>query len=192
MRGRAGTEWLRSPATRPSKGPPGEAADRCHVLRRHLDILPAGDREDGDVDAGQCRPRVVGDEVAPPAAPMASRRAHLRAPAGRGTYPGPGEAAAMTPEEHSRAFMAYVAGLLADVDRYLAAGTPDLSRDGAGYTVAGMYLTDAERAGFLRDLAAIVRPLLANAPGKGRRRRMLYSIFLPEPDSRSAVRTHQH
>jgi hypothetical protein len=40
-------------------------------------------------------------------------------------------------EGHSSAFMAYVAGLLADFDRYLAAGTPDLSRDGAGYTVAG-------------------------------------------------------
>ena len=104
----------------------------------------------------------------------------------------PGEAAAMTPEEHSRAFMAYVAGLLADFDRYLAAGTPDLGRDGAGYTVAGLYLTDAELAGFLRDFAAIVQPLLANAPGKGRRRRMLYTIFLPEPDSKSAVRTHQH
>ena len=101
----------------------------------------------------------------------------------------PGEAAAMTPEEHSRAFMAYVAGLLADFDRYLAAGTPDLGRDGAGYTAAGLYLTDAELTGFLRDFAAIVQPLLANAPGKGRRRRMLYSIFLPEPDSRSAART---
>src|ERR1700729_345968 len=55
----------------------------------------------------------------------------------------PGEAATMTPDEHSRAFMAYVAGLLADFDRYLAAGTPDLGRDGAGYTVAGLYLTDA-------------------------------------------------
>jgi DNA-binding transcriptional ArsR family regulator len=95
----------------------------------------------------------------------------------------PGEAAAMTPEEHSRAFMAYVAGLLADFDRYLAAGTPDLTRDRAGYTVAGMYLTDAELAGFLRDFAAIVQPLLANAPGKGRRRRIVYSVFLPEPDT---------
>jgi hypothetical protein len=44
-----------------------EAADRCHVLRRHPDILPAGNREDGDVDTGQCRPRVVGEEVAQPA-----------------------------------------------------------------------------------------------------------------------------
>jgi hypothetical protein len=101
----------------------------------------------------------------------------------------PGEAAAMTPEEHSRAFMAYVAGLLADFDRYLAAGTPDLGRDGAGYTVAGLYLTDAELTGFLRDLAAIVQPLLANAPGKGRRRRMLYTIFLAEPDGTSAARS---
>jgi len=96
----------------------------------------------------------------------------------------PGELAAMTPEEHSSAFMAYVAGLLADFDHYLAAGTLDPVRDGAGYTVAGLYLTDAELAGFLREFAAIVQPLLANAPGKGRRRRMLYTIFLPEPDSR--------
>ena len=104
----------------------------------------------------------------------------------------PGEAAAMTPEEHSRAFKAYVAGLLADFDRNLSAGTPGLGRDGAGYTVAGLYLTDAELAGFLRDFAALVQPLLANAPGKGRRRRMIYSVFLPEPDSRTAVRTHEH
>src|ERR1700735_220720 len=74
----------------------------------------------------------------------------------------PGEAATMTPDEHSRAF---VAGLLADFDRYLAAGTPDLGRDGAGYTVAGLYLTDAELTGFLRDFAAIVPPLSANPPG---------------------------
>ena len=104
----------------------------------------------------------------------------------------PGEAAAMTPDEHSRAFMGYVAGLLADFDRYLAAGTPDLGRDGAGYTLAGLNLTDAELTGFLRDFAAIVQPLLANAPGQGRRRRMLYTIFLPEPDSRRAARAHGH
>jgi DNA-binding transcriptional ArsR family regulator len=99
----------------------------------------------------------------------------------------PGEAAAMTPEEHSRAFTAYVAGLLADFDRYLAAGPPDLGHDGAGYTVAGLYLTDTELTGFLRDLAAIVQPLLANAPGNERRRRILYTIFLPQPDSTTAA-----
>jgi predicted DNA-binding transcriptional regulator YafY len=92
---------------------------------------------------------------------------------------GPNEAAAMTPEEHARAFMAYVAGLLADFDRYLAVGVPDLARDGVGYRVAGLWLTDAELASFLLDLAAVVRPRLANAPAKGRQRRILYSVFLP-------------
>lgn len=77
-------------------------------------------------------------------------------------------------------------------ERRCSAGTPDLVRDGVGYIVAGLYLTDAELAEFLRDLATIVQPLLANAPGKGRRRRILYTIFLPEPDSASVVRTHEH
>src|ERR1019366_3715262 len=45
---------------------------------------------------------------------------------------GPAEAAAMTPAEHSHAFMAFAAGLLTDFDRYLATGTPDFVRDGVG------------------------------------------------------------
>jgi hypothetical protein len=96
---------------------------------------------------------------------------------------GPDEAAAMTPDEHAQAFMAYIAGLLADFDRYLAAGKPDPLRDGADYRVAAMWLTDAEFADFLRDLAAIAQPRLANAPGEGRRRRMLYSVMLPGPEN---------
>src|SRR5437588_8893356 len=54
------------------------------------------------------------------------------------------EAAAMTPDEHAQAFMAYVAGLLADFDRYLGAGPPNLARDGVTYRAAAMWLTDAE------------------------------------------------
>lgn len=96
---------------------------------------------------------------------------------------GPGEARAMTAEEHSRAFMAYIAGLLADFDRYLATGPIDPVADGADYRVAAMWLTDAEFSEFLRDLAVIAQPRLANAPGKGRRRRMLYSVLLPGPDN---------
>jgi DNA-binding transcriptional ArsR family regulator len=94
----------------------------------------------------------------------------------------PGEIAAMTPDEHAQAFMAYVAGLLADFDRYLAAGPPDPVRDGAVYQVAAMWLTDPEFADFLRDLRTIAQPRLANAPGKGRRRRLLYTILLPAPE----------
>ncbi len=95
---------------------------------------------------------------------------------------GPGEAAAMTAEEHGRAFMAYVAGMLADADRYLASGAPDPVRDGADYRVGAMWLTDAEFLELLRDLAAIVQPRLANPPGGERRRRMVYTVFLPAPE----------
>jgi len=93
----------------------------------------------------------------------------------------PGEAAAMTAEQHMQAFTAYVAGMLADADRYLASGPVDPVRDGASYRMAAMWLTDAEFAEFILDLVAVVQPRLANAPGKGRRRRVFYTVSLPEP-----------
>lgn len=93
----------------------------------------------------------------------------------------PDEVAAMTPDEHAQAFMAYVAGLLADFDRYVATGVKDPAREGADYRVGAMWLTDEEFADFLRDLRAVFQPRLANPPGKGRRRRMIYTVFLPDP-----------
>jgi hypothetical protein len=93
----------------------------------------------------------------------------------------PGEAKAMTAGEHMQAFTAYVAGMLADADRYLASGPADPARDGAGYRMAALWLTDAEFMEFSRDLVAVFQPRLANAPGKGRRRRMVYNVILPEP-----------
>ncbi len=95
----------------------------------------------------------------------------------------PDEIAHMTLDQHAQAFMAYVAGMLADFDRYLTTGTPDPGQDGVGYRVAAMWLTDAELAGLLHDLAAVVTPRLANAPGKRRRRRMLYSVIFPAPET---------
>jgi hypothetical protein len=96
---------------------------------------------------------------------------------------GPGEAAAMTVADHTNAFMAYIAGLLTDFDRYLAAGAPDPVRDGGDYRTFAMWLTDAEFAEFLRDFGAVVQPRLANAPAKGRRRRIVYTVLLPAPET---------
>jgi hypothetical protein len=44
-----------------------------------------------------------------------------------------------------------------------------------------MWLTDAELAAFMRELATVVQPRLANAPGSGRERRILYTVLLPSP-----------
>jgi DNA-binding transcriptional ArsR family regulator len=96
----------------------------------------------------------------------------------------PDEVEAMSIDEHAHAFMAYVAGLLGDFDRYLA-HAPDPGRDGADYRVGAMWLTDAEHADFLRDLVRVFQPRLANAPTKDRRRRVSYTVFLPAPEGSS-------
>jgi DNA-binding transcriptional ArsR family regulator len=101
----------------------------------------------------------------------------------------PDEIAAMTLDDHADAFLAYVAGLLGDFDRYVATEPEHPGQDGAGYRVAAMWLTDAELADYLRELAAISQPRLANAPGPGRRRRMLYTVLLPAPETESAAET---
>jgi hypothetical protein len=100
----------------------------------------------------------------------------------------PGEVAAMSLDEHGSAFLAYVAGLLGDFDRYLATEPEEPARDGAGYRVAAMWLTDAELAAYQRDLAAISLPRLANAPGGRRRRRMLYTVMLPAPEESGSTK----
>lgn len=96
---------------------------------------------------------------------------------------GPDEVAAMTADDHRQAFMAFVAGLLADADRYLRRGDIDPLRDGVTYRMAGMWLDDAEYASMLRDLYRVLAPRLANAPKAGRRRRILATVLLLGDDA---------
>ena len=96
---------------------------------------------------------------------------------------GPDEIASMSADEHRQAFMAFVAGLLADVDRYLQREDADPLRDGVGYRLAGMWLDDTEYAELLRDLVRMLQPRLANAPRKGRRRRILATVLLLGDDA---------
>ena len=89
----------------------------------------------------------------------------------------------MSADDHRQAFMAFVAGLLADADRYLRRPGFDPTRDGVSYRMAGMWLDDAEYAALLRDLARVVQPRLANAPKNGRRRRLLATVLLLGDDA---------
>lgn len=92
----------------------------------------------------------------------------------------PDEIARMTPEEHGQAFMAYVAGMLADADRYLASGQVDPLIDGADYRAGALWLTNEEYAAFLQELAVVIQPHLQHGPGEGRSRRLLYGVVLPD------------
>jgi Helix-turn-helix domain len=93
------------------------------------------------------------------------------------------EIAKMTPDEHRQAFLAFVAGLIGDADRYLARGDIDPLRDGASYNLAAMWLDDAEFAEFVRELVTVVQPRLAYSPKPGRARRILATVLLPGADS---------
>ncbi len=88
----------------------------------------------------------------------------------------------MTVDEHRQAFTAFVAGLLGDFDRYLARGDIDPVGDGVSYNLAALWLDDAELGELRHDIARIFGPRLANAPGPGRKRRILGSVLLPGED----------
>jgi hypothetical protein len=92
----------------------------------------------------------------------------------------PDEIEKMTLDEHRQAFMAFVGGLLADFDRYLARDDIDIPRDGGSYRLAAMWLDNAELAALAHDLNRILQPRLANPPRPGRERRVLATVFIPK------------
>jgi hypothetical protein len=93
------------------------------------------------------------------------------------------QVARMTPQEHRQAFLTFVAGLIGDAERYLARPHIDPIRDGASYSLAGLWLDDQEMIEFLRDLYAVVQPRAANARRPGRTRRILATVLLPGEES---------
>jgi hypothetical protein len=93
------------------------------------------------------------------------------------------EIGTMSAEDHRQAFLAFVAGLLADFDRYLARDDRDFLRDGVGYRLAAFWLDDAEYAELMLELARVLQPRAANPPGPGRSRRILGYVLLPGADA---------
>jgi hypothetical protein len=92
---------------------------------------------------------------------------------------GPDQLATMSTDDHRQAFMAFVAGLLGDFDRYLARDAIDLVRDGVSYSIAGLWLDDAEFTELLRELGRVLASRLAKPPRASRKRRILGSVLLP-------------
>jgi len=89
------------------------------------------------------------------------------------------EIAGMQTADLRAMFVAFFAGLLGDVDRYLARGNPDVLRDGVAFGLEGLWLTDAELTELARELTIVLADRRANQPGGGRRRRLLASLWLP-------------
>ncbi|MGY1618563.1 helix-turn-helix domain-containing protein [Geodermatophilus sp. SYSU D00691] len=99
----------------------------------------------------------------------------------RAASPSAAELASLSGEEHRNAFGTFVAGVLADFDRYLdrAGEPPDLTRDGVGYRTVALWQTDEEFSSFVLALRALLLERMAAGPGEGRRRRIVHVVQLP-------------
>jgi Helix-turn-helix domain len=89
------------------------------------------------------------------------------------------EVAKMSPDEHRQAFLAFVAGLIGDAERYLARPDVDPLRDGASYNMAALWLTEHELLEFARELYTVVQPRAAYGPKPGRNRLLFATVLLP-------------
>lgn len=87
--------------------------------------------------------------------------------------------AAMTTDDHRRAFTAFVGGLLADFDQYLASEPADPTADGVTYQQAALWLTDDEMAELLTEIRTAVTSRLGRDPDEGRTRRMISLVAMP-------------
>jgi DNA-binding transcriptional ArsR family regulator len=89
------------------------------------------------------------------------------------------DAREMSEDEHRRGFLTFVAGLLADYDRYLDGKDVDLGRDLVGYRQIALNLTDEETLALVSELREVIAARVALRPGPDRRRRMLTTILVP-------------
>jgi Helix-turn-helix domain len=95
---------------------------------------------------------------------------------------GAAEAAAMSVDDHRRAFATFVAALLADFDRYAdAAAGPGLdpAADRVGYRQVALWLDDEEFTALVTELREVLTARLALGPDGVRRRRIVSQVFLP-------------
>jgi DNA-binding transcriptional ArsR family regulator len=86
----------------------------------------------------------------------------------------------LSKDEHMGLFIKFMANLMGEYERYLNQDTIDLAADGVTYRQASLYLTEEEHMEFIKDLAAVYSKVIKNEPKKGRRRRTIATIMIPE------------
>lgn len=91
----------------------------------------------------------------------------------------PEEARGLSRDDHRRAFTAYVAMLLADFDRYLAAPDVDVVGDGVSFTQAALWLTDDEFQSLRGELAGAITARRDNERGGNRVKRLIGMVLMP-------------
>jgi DNA-binding transcriptional ArsR family regulator len=91
----------------------------------------------------------------------------------------PAARAAMSREEHLRAFTTFAASLMGDFDRYLAHENADPNADGVVYRQAAVWLTEDEFAVMVEEIERAVVSRVGNARD-GRIRRVVSLVVVPD------------
>jgi hypothetical protein len=92
----------------------------------------------------------------------------------------PAARAAMTREDHQRAFTTFAASLMADFDRYLAHEDADPTSDGVVYRQAAVWLTEEEFAAMIEEIENTVVARVGRSRDDGRTRRIVSLIVIPD------------
>ena len=91
------------------------------------------------------------------------------------------ETQSITPEQHIRYFSTFAAVLIDTFTRYVQqADPPKLAEDGLSYNRAVIYLSDAEREAFQKQIIQLVGSVMTNQPTPERKRYTLASVTIPE------------
>jgi DNA-binding transcriptional ArsR family regulator len=88
-------------------------------------------------------------------------------------------AAAMSPDDHRRAFAAAMAVLLAEFNTYLARPDAAPTADSVTYRQGTVWLSEREREDLVEGFRALLAPLTAHEPGADRTPHMLSAILFP-------------
>lgn len=84
------------------------------------------------------------------------------------------------PEAHQKYFSVFVASLLEDFGRYIRTGDVDVVRDDVHYVQVPVLATPEEFAGFMEQLAKLIKKFAILKPAKHRVRRTISIVTLPE------------
>ncbi|MBV7506925.1 helix-turn-helix domain-containing protein [Bacillus sp. sid0103] len=93
---------------------------------------------------------------------------------------GPEDLNKLSRDEHMSLFIKFMANLMGEYDRYLDQDSIDLVADGVTFRQASIYLSEEEYTEFVKELAAVYLKVTNNEPKKGRRRRTVATIMIPE------------
>lgn len=97
--------------------------------------------------------------------------------------PSPQEVKNISKEDHIRYFFAFLTGLQNSFLRYMEQETVDFKRDGAGYHLVALYLTDEEFEKMVNEIQKILLSVKDNSPAPGRKRRLLATVIIPDSDT---------